>query len=163
MDQDLKRAFGECSFKGHESRLVIACSSEHTDNNCGVCSIMDYAEIDQVPVVFFFKNGVLKDRVLGFQAIMNLVQQEKLEDYARLINERGQRGRLANDLIFHFMNVMTLWSFSVNLRDLWHAQGFNVIVRRNTKNAPDSWNRFFERKKDEWRAIGIMVSRSRIE
>jgi hypothetical protein len=31
---------------------------------------MDYAGIDHLPVVFFFKNGVLKARVLGFEAIM---------------------------------------------------------------------------------------------
>jgi hypothetical protein len=31
---------------------------------------MDYAGIDHLPVVFFFKNGVLKGRVLGFEAIM---------------------------------------------------------------------------------------------
>jgi hypothetical protein len=33
---------------------------------------MDYAEIDHLPVVFFFKNGVLKGRVLGFEAIMKV-------------------------------------------------------------------------------------------
>ena len=38
MDEDLMSAFGKCSFKGHKSRLVIACNSEHsTDNDCGVC------------------------------------------------------------------------------------------------------------------------------
>jgi len=55
------------------------------------------------------------------------------------------------------MNVMTLGSVSAILRDLWHAQGINVTIRRGiTKHPRHSWKRCHDLKKEEWRAIGIM-------
>ena len=66
-------------------------------------------------------------------------------------------GPRLNSLIFHVMNVVTFWSFSTGLRDLWQAQGINVIARRTLKYPWRSWTRWFDLKKEEWRATGIMV------
>jgi len=67
-------------------------------------------------------------------------------------------GASLNNFIFHVMNVVTFWSFATGLRDLWQAQGINVIDRRTMKYKREGWKRWFELKKDEWRATGIMAA-----
>jgi hypothetical protein len=62
-----------------------------------------------------------------------------------------------NTPIFYVMNLATFWSFSAALHDLWHAQGGDVVIRRSTKFPRESWRRWFEFKKGEWSATGIMV------
>ena len=75
------------------------------------------------------------------------------------MQRRRLLGPFSNDLVFHIMNVMTLGSVSAILRDLWHAQGVNVTIRRRmTKHPRKSWKRCHNLKKEEWRAIGIMVN-----
>jgi hypothetical protein len=66
-------------------------------------------------------------------------------------------GSRLNNFIFHVMNVVTFWSFATGLRDLWQAQGINVIARRTMKYPRESWKRWFDLKKEEWRATGIVV------
>ena len=55
------------------------------------------------------------------------------------------------------MNVVTFCSFSVCLRDLWRAQGINAVVRRSMNFPNESWRRWFDFKKEEWKATGVMV------
>lgn len=62
------------------------------------------------------------------------------------------------------MNMVTLGSVSAILRDLWHAQGVNITIRRCMPKHPrKSWERCYDLKKEEWRAIGIMVSHFTID
>jgi hypothetical protein len=69
----------------------------------------------------------------------------------------GHLGSRSSNVIFHITNVVTFWSFSTSLHDLWHAQGTNVIARRSMKYPRETWRRWFDLKKEEWKATGIMV------
>jgi len=157
MEGSLKTAFGNCSIEKRQTHIVYGCDGAHQGDDCGICNIMDYAEIFHFPVVLFFKNRVLKGQIFGFQPITG----EKLEDCISRIKEYGKhqrRGSRLNNFIFHFMNVVTFCSFATGLRDLWQAQGINVIARRTMKYPRESWKRWFDLKKEEWRATGIMAA-----
>jgi len=149
---------------------VVACKFHSEDNGCEICHIMDYAEIDRLPVILFFKNRVLKGEVVGFEPDQIMTEGLKQEpkgkspqqlDLERCIHRTLRKRRLlsplANDLVFHIMNMVTLGSVSAILRDLWHAQGVNITIRRCMPKHPrKSWERCYDLKKEEWRAIGIM-------
>jgi len=56
----LKTAFGDCEIKKRKSHVVYGCDGAHNGDDCGICNIMDHAEIYHFPVVLFFKNRILK-------------------------------------------------------------------------------------------------------
>jgi hypothetical protein len=62
-------------------------------------------------------------------------------------------------VVFHLMNVICLGAFSSTLRDLWRAQGVEVSIRRDVKHPSFRWRMYFDLKKEEWRATGLMASR----
>jgi len=152
---NLTTVVGNC-FLGSKARVVVACRG-CPGGDCGTCNIMDYAEIFHLPVVLFFKKRVLKGEVRGFTRIT----KENLKDCTDAIEERDKRENLWSGLntpIFYVMNLATFWSFSAALHDLWHAQGGDVVIRRSTKFPRESWRRWFEFKKGEWSATGIMAA-----
>lgn len=60
--------------------------------------------------------------------------------------------------LFHFLNWVTLGAVAASLRDLWQAQGQRGMNIRRDNEAPlKSWERYFDLKKEDWRAAGVMV------
>jgi hypothetical protein len=59
---------------------------------------------------------------------------------------------------YHVLNWITLGSTSVCLDGLWEAQGLpEMHIRRDSRLPRRPWERYFDLKKEEWRATGIMV------
>jgi len=145
--------------------LVEACDDMHP-SSCEICKITNYAEIHHFPTILFFKKRVLKAQVHGLSWVTTPPESKdhkcricRIKEYTR---KRGRRTRSlekrTNNLIFHVMNVLSLWSVSTTLNDLWHAQGIDVISSRTTKTPRESWKSCLELKKEEWKATGIMAT-----